>query len=93
MSKFVTIPHTQWLELLSKISRIEESIVVMGAVRTKKSNEFISKLSAKSMLGIKSDKTLFKLRDEGKIQSTRVGKHYMYSLDSIQQFLKQNSTL
>lgn len=92
MSKFVSIPHAQWLDLMGKIRRIEESMVVLGLTKTSRSAEFISKQAAKDLLGIRSDKTLYKLRDAGKVVATRAGKHYLYSFQSIQQFLKSNSS-
>ena len=92
MSKFVTIPHEQWLQMIATINRIDQTLKVMGFNRQAKKNDFVEPSIAKSMLGIKSDKTLHKLRDESHLVATKVGKKYLYSIQSIESFLQSNSS-
>jgi hypothetical protein len=92
MSKFVTIPHEQWLHMLATMNRIDQTLKAMGFNRQPKKVDYVEPAIAKDLLGLKSDKTLHKLRDEGKIIASKVGKKYLYSIQSIETFLQSNSS-
>ena len=52
--------------------------------------EYVTKQVAKGLLGIKSDKTLRRLRQEGNFVCVLRGNTFMYSLDSIHRYFKRN---
>jgi len=52
--------------------------------------EYVSKQVAKTLLGIKSDKTLRRLRQEGNFVCVLNGNAFMYSRDSIKRYFKRN---
>jgi hypothetical protein len=78
--------------MIATMNRIDQTLKVMGFNRQPKKADFVEPSIAKEMLGLKSDKTLHKLRDESKIIATKVGKKYLYSIQSIETFLQSNSS-
>lgn len=56
-----------------------------------KKTTWIDKTEAKQLLGIKSDTTLFDLRDQNAIRFTRHGRIIMYDRDSLLDYLEKFS--
>lgn len=92
MSSFVNIPTADWRNLTNRMASIESMLKVL--THTAVHDRWISKEDAKHLLKIKSDKTLYTLRTQGKISySATNSRNILYCRESIEKYLKQNSTL
>lgn len=74
---------------MSQIEEIQKAIKETLESFFPQRTEWVDKPEAKKLLGIKSDTTLYELRDSNEIRYTRHGRIFLYDRDSIAEFLEK----
>lgn len=91
MQQFVNIPTTEWRDLTNRLYNIENMLKEVTVNNSK--SIWLTKLEAKKLLNIKSDKTLYTLRKNGTISfNTSNPRNLLYSRKSIENYLKEKSS-
>jgi hypothetical protein len=76
---------------MANIEDIKKAFLEILNQHFPKRTTWVDKTDAKQMLGIKSDTTLFDLREQNAIRFTRHGRIIMYDRDSLMDYLEKFS--
>jgi hypothetical protein len=74
---------------MANIEEIKKALTEILSQYFPQKTSWIDKSEAKRLLGIKSDTTLFDLREDNVIRFTRHGRIIMYDKDSLTEYLEK----
>jgi hypothetical protein len=87
MDQFILIPQVKFDELSQKL---DKALAMLGnGIKPIKIEDWIPEKEAQTLLGLKAT-SLWALRKQGQLKSSKIGSKTFYSLKSIEKLLNKN---